>query len=85
MDETMMTIMTTKWQDSEYQKLWYMVFIQKVNGGTLEMKFHRVLAACKDFESNINLNKCMIMKIGLRTRDMVRMKHNVIRNMDSLK
>lgn len=82
----MMTIMTTtEWQDNEYQKLWYMVFIQKMNGGTLEMKFHRVLARCKDFGSNININKCIIMKTGLRTRDMVRMKHNVIRNVDSFK
>jgi hypothetical protein len=31
---------------------------------TLDVKFHMILAVCKDSGLNINLDKCMVMKYG---------------------
>jgi hypothetical protein len=52
------------------------IFIWEPNKCTTEKKFQRVVRVCKDFGLNVNLDRCVVMKISGKTRGMEKMKCN---------
>jgi hypothetical protein len=43
---------------------------------TLRKKYQRDVSVCKDFGLNVNLDKCMVMKMSQKTGDMEEIKCN---------
>jgi hypothetical protein len=46
------------------------IVIWDLNESNLEKKFQKVVTLCRDFGSNVNLHKCVVMKIICKTGGM---------------
>jgi hypothetical protein len=53
-----------------------LTIIWELNESPLQKKFQRAVMACTDFGLNVNLNKCVDMKISQKTGGMEKTKCN---------